>query len=418
MNILILGGDGYCGWPTALHLSARGHRVGIVDAYLKRLWECEAGTQSLTPIRTLPERLRTWQRVSGNKIDLFVGNITSYEFLSSTFVEFQPQAVIHFAEQPSAPYSMVDRQHAVFTQFNNVIGTLNVLFAIKELVPDCHLIKLGTMGEYGTPNVDIEEGFIEIEHNGRKDLLPFPKQPGSLYHLTKVHDSHNIMFCCKAWRLRATDLNQGVVYGTMTEEVALHEALINRFNYDALFGTALNRFCAQAAIGHPLTVHGSGRQTRGFLDLRDTVRCLELACLNAPAPGEYRVYNQFTQQFSVLALAEMVEQAGRKVGLDVQIAHIPNPRVESEQHHYNAKHTKLTSLGLQPHWLGDSLLDSLLNIAVKYKSRIDTSCIMPRVNWRDVRNPGQGAEEAVGALSLMRAVAAPDTLLAASHVQA
>jgi UDP-sulfoquinovose synthase len=387
MNILVLGGDGFCGWPTSLHLSKRGHSVAIVDAFLKRRWESELGSESLTPIHSLSERVRAWERVSGNNIKFFVGDITSFEFLSSVFQEVKPDAVVHFAEQPSAPYSMIDRDHAAFTQVNNVVGTLNVLFAIREHAPACHLVKLGTMGEYGTPNIDIEEGFIEIEHNGRKDTLPFPKQPGSFYHLTKVHDSHNIAFCCRIWKLRATDLNQGVVYGTMTDEVALDESLINRFTYDAVLGTALNRFCVQAAIGHPLTVHGAGGQTRGFLDIRDTVRCIELACINPPAEGEYRVFNQFTEQFSVLQLAELVQAAGQKLGLDVQIAHIPNPRVELEEHYYNAKHTKLASLGLKAHLLSDSLLDSLLNIAMRYKSRIDTSQLMPQVNWRRARNP-------------------------------
>ena len=386
MNILVLGGDGFCGWPTSLHLSASGHSIAIVDGFLKRSWERELGSESLTPIQSLSERVRAWERVSGKKIECFVGDITSYQFLSSVFHEFTPDAVVHFAEQPSAPYSMIDRDHAAFTQVNNVLGTLNVLFAIREFAPACHLVKLGTMGEYGTPNIDIEEGFIEIEHNGRKDTLPFPKQPGSFYHLTKVHDSHNIAFTCKIWKLRATDLNQGVVYGTMTDEVALDESLINRFTYDAVLGTALNRFCVQAAIGHPLTVHGAGGQTRGFLDIRDTVRCIELACLNPPAEGEYRVFNQFTEQFSVLQLAELVQAAGKKLDLDVEVSHIPNPRVEMEKHYYNAKHTKLASLGLQPHLLGDSLLDSLLNIALRYKSRIDTSHLMPQINWRQVRN--------------------------------
>ena len=240
--------------------------------------------------------------------------MNDYEFLSGVIENFQPDAVVHFAEQRSAPYSMIDRKHAVFTQVNNVVGTLNLLFALRELRPDCHLVKLGTMGEYGTPNIDIEEGYIRIEHNGRSDVLPFPKQPGSFYHLSKVHDSHNMMFACKIWGLRATDLNQGVVYGTVTDEVVLDEALINRFDYDDVFGTVLNRFCAQAAVGHPLTVYGKGGQTRGFLDIRDTVRCIEIACLNPAKPGECRVFNQFTEQFSVLELAEMVQAAARKLG--------------------------------------------------------------------------------------------------------
>jgi UDP-sulfoquinovose synthase len=242
------------------------------------------------------------------------------------------------------------------------------------------------MGEYGTPNIDIEEGYIAIEHNGRKDVLPYPKQPGSFYHLSKVHDSHNIMFCCKIWGLRATDLNQGVVYGTMTDEAALDEALINRFDYDEVFGTVLNRYCVQAAMGTPLTVYGKGGQTRGFLDLRDTIRCVEIACLNPAAHGEFRVFNQFTEQFSVLELARMVETAGKELGLEVRVDHIPDPRVEAEQHYYNAKHSKLIELGLKPHLLSDSLLDSLMNIALRYRDRIDTSKMMPKVYWREARN--------------------------------
>jgi UDP-sulfoquinovose synthase len=242
------------------------------------------------------------------------------------------------------------------------------------------------MGEYGTPNIDIEEGYIAIEHNGRKDVLPYPKQPGSFYHLSKVHDSHNMMFACKAWKLRATDLNQGVVYGTLTDEVAMDEALINRFDYDEVFGTVLNRFCAQAAIGHPLTVYGKGGQTRGFLDIRDTVRCIEIACLNPAARGECRVFNQFTEQFGVLQLAEMTAAAAKELGMQVEIEHLADPRVEAEEHYYNAKHSKLIDLGLKPHLLSSALLDSLLNIALKYKDRIDPSLMMPRVNWRYTRN--------------------------------
>jgi UDP-sulfoquinovose synthase len=386
MKILVLGGDGYCGWPTALYLSKRGHHVAIADNFCRRLWDHELGAQTLTPIRPLPERLRTWFEVTGNAIEAFVGDVTDFEFLSGVIGEFEPDAVVHFAEQRAAPYSMIDRQHAVFTQVNNIVGTLNVLFALKELRPECHLVKLGTMGEYGTPNIDIEEGYIKIQHNGREDVLPFPKQPGSFYHLSKVHDSHNIAFCCKIWGLRATDLNQGVVYGTVTDEVQLHEALVNRFDYDEVFGTALNRFCVQAAISHPLTVYGKGGQTRGFLDIRDTVRCIELACLHPAAQGEFRVFNQFTEQFTVLQLAQMVEVAAKKLGLSVTINHLPDPRVEAEEHYYNAKHSKLVDLGLKPHLLSDSLLDSLVNIAVQYRDGIDTAVLMPRVNWRSSRN--------------------------------
>jgi UDP-sulfoquinovose synthase len=356
--------------------------VAIVDNFVRRQWDHELSAQTLTPILPLADRLRIWNQLTGNVIDSFIGDITDYDFLASFIRDFQPEAVVHFAEQRSAPYSMIDRKHAVFTQVNNVVGTLNLLFAIRELQPDCHLIKLGTMGEYGTPNIDIEEGYISIEHNGRKDVLPFPKQPGSFYHLSKVHDSHNMMFTCRIWGLRATDLNQGVVYGTMTDEVALHEGLINRFDYDDVFGTVLNRFCVQAAIGYPLTVYGKGGQTRGFLDIRDTVRCIEIACQNPAGRGECRVFNQFTEQFSVLQLAEMVKTAGKELDLDVEIDYLPDPRVEAEEHYYNAKHSKLIDLGLKPHYLSDSLLDSLVNIAIRYKDRIDMSLIPPRVNWR------------------------------------
>ncbi|HWO31413.1 MAG TPA: NAD-dependent epimerase/dehydratase family protein [Candidatus Acidoferrum sp.] len=386
MRVLVLGGDGYCGWPTSLYLSRRGHEIAIVDSFHRRLWDHELGAQTLTPIQPLPERLRTWQQLTGKSIESFVGDVTDYGFLSDVFRAVEPEAVVHFAEQRSAPYSMIDRQHAVFSQVNNVVGTLNVLFAIKEFQPACHLVKLGTMGEYGTPNIDIEEGFIKIQHNGREDVLPFPKQPGSFYHLSKVHDSHNIHFCCKIWGLRATDLNQGVVYGTLTEETAIDDVLVNRFDYDEVFGTALNRFCVQAAIGHPITVYGKGGQTRGFLDIRDTVRCIELACSHPAKPGEFRVFNQFTEQFSILDLAHMVQTAAKKLGVTVGIDHVPDPRVEAEEHYYNAKHTKLAELGLTPHPLSESLLDSLMNIAIQYRHRIDASLLLPRVNWRNPRN--------------------------------
>jgi UDP-sulfoquinovose synthase len=386
MRIAVLGGDGYCGWATALYLSAQGHSVVIVDNFLRRLWDHELGAQTLTPIRPLTDRLNVWHELSGKTIEQYVGDVTDYDFLAATIKEVEPEAIIHFAEQRAAPYSMIDRKHAVFTQVNNVVGTLNVLFAIREFVPDCHLIKLGTMGEYGTPNIDIEEGYIRIEHNGRSDVLPFPKQPGSFYHLSKVHDSHNISFACKIWGLRATDLNQGIVYGTLTDEVAMHEALINRFDYDEVFGTVLNRFCIQAAVGYPLTVYGKGGQTRGFLDIRDTVRCIEIACLNPAMRGECRVYNQFTEQFSVLELAKMVQASARELGMKVELNHLPDPRVEAEEHYFNAKHSKLIDLGLEPHYLSQSLLDSLVNIALKYKDRLDPALILPRVDWRQTNN--------------------------------
>jgi UDP-sulfoquinovose synthase len=386
MRIMVLGGDGYCGWATALYLSGKGHSVAILDSFSRRQWDRELEVQTLTPIRTLPERLEVWRQLTGNTIELFAGDVTDYDYLCSAIKDFRPDATVHFAEQRSAPYSMIDRKHAVFTQVNNVVGTLNLLFALRQFQPDCHLVKLGTMGEYGTPNIDIEEGYLAIEHNGRKDVLPYPKQPGSFYHLSKVHDSHNIMFACKIWGLRATDLNQGVVYGAFTGETALDEALINRFDYDEVFGTVMNRFCVQAAIGHPLTVYGKGGQTRGYLDIRDTVRCIEIACLNPASRGEFRVFNQFTEQFSVLEIARMVESAAKELSLPVKVNHLPDPRVEAEEHYYHAKHSKLTDLGLQPHLLSLSLLASLMQLALKYQDRIDRSLFLPHVNWRNASN--------------------------------
>ncbi|MEH1820059.1 MAG: NAD-dependent epimerase/dehydratase family protein [Nostoc sp.] len=381
MKVLVIGGDGYCGWATALYLSNRGYEVGILDSLVRRHWDNELGVETLTPIALIQQRLQRWQDLTGKSIDLFIGDITNYEFLHKTLQQFQPNALVHFGEQRSAPFSMIDREHAVLTQVNNVVGTLNLLYAMREDFPDCHLVKLGTMGEYGTPNIDIEEGYITIEHNGRKDTLPYPKQPGSMYHLSKVHDSHNIHFACRIWGLRATDLNQGVVYGVLTEETGIDELLINRLDYDGVFGTALNRFCIQAAIGHPLTVYGKGGQTRGFLDIRDTVRCVELAIANPAEAGEFRVFNQFTELFSVGELALMVKKAGNAIGLNVEINHLDNPRVEKEEHYFNAKNTKLLDLGLQPHLLSDSLLDSLLNFAIKYQERVDRKQILPKVSW-------------------------------------
>ncbi|QLE54671.1 NAD-dependent epimerase/dehydratase family protein [Nostoc sp. TCL26-01] len=381
MKVLVIGGDGYCGWATALYLSNRGYEVGILDSLVRRHWDNELGIETLTPIAPIQQRLQRWQDLTGKSIDLFIGDITNYEFLQKALHQFEPNAIVHFGEQRSAPFSMIDREHAVVTQVNNVVGTLNLLYAMKEDFPDCHLVKLGTMGEYGTPNIDIEEGYITIEHNGRKDTLPYPKQPGSMYHLSKVHDSHNIHFACRIWGLRATDLNQGVVYGVLTEETGMDELLINRLDYDGVFGTALNRFCIQAAIGHPLTVYGKGGQTRGFLDIRDTVRCVELAIANPAPSGEFRVFNQFTEQFSVGDLALMVKKAGNSLGLNVEINNLDNPRVEKEEHYFNAKNTKLLDLGLQPHYLSDSLLDSLLNFAVRYQKRVDKKQILPKVSW-------------------------------------
>ena len=383
MRILILGGDGYLGWPTSMHFSRRGHEVHALDDYLRRRAHTEAGTDSLTPIlASLPARAKAWRDVTGLEIGVTEGDLLDWEVVERVFREFQPEAIVHYGEMPSAPYSMIDREHAAFTQTNNVIGTLNVLFAMTELTPHAHLVKLGTMGEYGTPNIDIEEGFITIQHKGRSDTLPFPKMPGSLYHLSKVHDSHNIQFACRIWGLRSTDLNQGVVYGIETDETTLHPSLATRFDYDEVFGTALNRFCLQAVIGHPLTVYGKGGQTRGYLNIVDTLWCVELAVQNPPEPGEYRVFNQFTEQFSILDLARQVHDAGSAYGLPVEVRHLDNPRVESEEHYYNPAHTKLLDLGLEPHLLSETLIESMFSAIERHKDRVILDHIMPSTRWR------------------------------------
>ncbi len=391
MRILVLGGDGYLGWPTSLYLSRRGHDVVVVDNFAKRDWEQEVGVQPLFPVPTLRSRLRAWHELAEIDIPARIGDLQDYRFVESLFSEFEPQAIVHYGEQPSAPYSMIGQPQATLTQVNNVVGNLNVLFAMRDRAPDAHLVKLGTMGEYGTPNIDIEEGFIDIEHNGRSDRLPFPKQPGSLYHLSKVHDSHNIMFACKVWSLRATDLNQGVVYGVETEETGLDDRLATSFHYDDVFGTALNRFCVQAVADHPLTLYGRGNQTRGFLNIVDTLRCVELALLNPAERGEFRVFNQFTEQFSVSQLAGLVKEAAAEMGMNVRIDHLPNPRVEMEDHYYNAKHTKLLDLGLEPHQLSETLIDTMLGKIRRFRERIDTALFAPRATWR----PKEYAEPAL-----------------------
>jgi UDP-sulfoquinovose synthase len=379
MRVLVLGADGYLGWPTALYLSARGHDVGIVDNFARRGYDHELGAGSLVPIFSMKERLATWRHISGQEMEAFVGDLTDAPFVDEVIERFEPEAVVHFAEQRSAPYSMIDRRHCVYTQVNNVVGTLNLLYALAEHAPDCHLVKLGTMGEYGTPNIDIEEGFIEITHRGRTDLLPYPMQPGSFYHLSKVHDSHNIRFACRIWGTRATDLHQGIVYGVQTDETTLDPVLATRFDYDAVFGTVLNRFIVEAVIGQPLSVYGSGGQTRGLLDIRDTLACVELAVQNPAEAGEYRVFNQFTESFSVMQLAEHVARLSPK---STTIEHIPDPRVEKEEHYYRAAHTKLLDLGLKPHLLSDTLIESLFHVVEKHSARVDRSAIPPTVNWR------------------------------------
>jgi UDP-sulfoquinovose synthase len=384
MRVLILGGDGYLGWPTAMYLSTQGHHVMIVDNLAKRQWEAEVDAAPLQHVPTLRHRIRVWREVTGHEIAVAVGDIAeNHRFVYQAFEEFQPDAIVHYAEQPSAPYSMMGRDHAAYTQRNNVVGTLNVLHAMRKYSPEAHLVKLGTMGEYGTPNIDIEEGWIEVEKDGRSDRLPFPKVPGSFYHLSKVHDSHNIHFACRVWGTAATDLNQGVVYGIATDETELHPELVTAFHYDAVFGTALNRFCAQAVAGVPLTVYGAGGQKRGFLNIRDTLECVRLACENPAAPGEFRVFNQFTEVFSVLELAEVVREAAAHLGYTATIDHIENPRVEAEEHYYNPRNDRLLQLGLQPRLLSEELVETILLKIAEHAEGLDRSTITPRVRWRE-----------------------------------
>jgi UDP-sulfoquinovose synthase len=380
MRILVLGGDGYLGWPTALHLSARGHEVTVVDNLVRREYDREMGVDSLVPIASLDERVACWEQISGHAVNVRIGNLTDAAFTYRVVAECTPDAIVHFGEQRSAPYSMIDREHAVYTQVNNVVGNLNVMYAIQEINPDIHLVKLGTMGEYGYPNIDIEEGFIEITHKGRTDVLPYPKQPGSFYHLSKVHDSHNIMFGCRIWGLRATDLNQGIVYGQSTTETDLDPLLATRFDYDGVFGTVLNRFCVQAVTGHPLTVYGAGGQTRGMLNIRDTLACVTLALENPAERGEFRVFNQFTESFSVRDMAQMVQ---RVCPTRVDIAEgLANPRVEHEEHYFHAANTKLLDLGLQPHLLTDEVIKGILELVEEHRDRVDVRAIAPTVQWR------------------------------------
>jgi UDP-sulfoquinovose synthase len=389
LRILILGGDGYLGWPTALHLSVRGHEVAVADNFVRRDWDDELGVESLVPIASLHERVRTWASLSGKEFPIYVGDLCDGDFVEEMVRDFDPDTIVHYAEQSSAPYSMLDRQHAISTQMNNVVGTLNVLYAIAAHNRDIHLVKLGTMGEYGTPNVDIEEGWLDLTHRGRHDRVMFPKRPGSFYHLSKVHDSHNIEFACRIWGLRATDLNQGVVYGQETEETVLHPALATRFDYDGIFGTVLNRFSIQAVLGHPLTVYGHGGQTRGIINIVDTVQCIRLAAENPAAAGEFRVFNQFTEQMSVREIARTVAAAFPG---ECTIEEVENPRVELEEHYYRAAHTGLLDLGLVPHVLSDTLIDSLFRIVDRHKDRVALEAIRPTVQWRATASALAGAQ--------------------------
>lgn len=381
MKILVLGGDGYLGWPTAMHLSEHGHEVMVVDNYLRRNVSREEDSEALFETPNLQVRAAKWEDISGKKIRVMIGDIADWTFIAEVFQVFTPDALIHYAEQPSAPYSMKTRATAALTFQNNLMATFNVIQAVKQFCPECHIVKLGTMGEYGTPNIDIEEGWLEVEHKGRKDKFLFPRQAGSLYHTTKVLDTDLLWFYVRMWDLKVTDLMQGPVYGFITNENQGHEDLYPFFNYDEIFGTVINRFMVQAVAGYPLTVYGKGGQVRGYLNIKDTLQCLRLALENPADQGELRIFNQFTETLSVNDIAAKVKASGARLGLDVEIKSIENPRKEAEEHYYNPSHTGLMDLGLEPHYLTDEAMDEMMTAILKYKDNIDTRKIFRGVKW-------------------------------------
>jgi len=381
MRILVLGGDGYLGWPTAMHLSAQGHEIAVADNYLRRRLCREEQVDFLYEVPDLNERTALWQSVSGHHIAAHIGDLSQWDFVTEVFEKFSPQAVVHYAEQPAAPYSMLNRQAATLTLHNNLSVTANVIFAVREFCPDAHIVKLGTMGEYGTPNIDIEEGWLEVEHKGRKHTFLYPRQAGSLYHTTKIMDTDLLWFYVRTWGLRVTDLMQGPVYGIFTAETQHDERLLPFFSYDEIFGTVLNRFVVQAVVGHPLSVYGKGGQTRGYLNIKDTLNCVRLSLENPADRGELKIFNQFTEAFSVNDLAEKVREAGNQLKLNVKIEHIENPRIEAEAHYYNPIHTGLLDLGLKPHYLSKEVLLEMMEFVIQYKGLINKDQIRRNVKW-------------------------------------
>ena len=383
MRIFIAGIDGYLGWPLALYLSARGHDVGGADSYLRRRWVEEMGSWSATPVPPMRERQQIFSEHQGRELPFWEGDLANYDLVDRIFREFEPEAVVHLAECPSAPFSMIDVHHAVLVQTNNITTTLNLLFAMRDLRPQTHLVKLGSMGEYGTPNTDIPEGFFEMEFRNRRDRAPFPRQAPSWYHWSKVHGSNNIMFASKIWGLRATDVMQGVVFGLRIDEMGDDPRLITRLDFDEAFGTAVNRFCCQAVIGHPLTPFGSGGQKRGFIPLRESMQCLTLALENPPQSGEYRVFNQFAEVFDIMELASSVQNVAVELGLDAEVRNLENPRAEMENHYYNPDHQQLFDLGYRPTQSVQAEVKSIIQELMNYKDRIDQKreVLVPDVRW-------------------------------------
>lgn len=383
LKVLITGMDGYLGWVLAQYLASRGHEVGGVDNFSRRAWVSEMQSQSALPIASMAQRLEAYEERWAYRPYFQEGDLRDWDFVLQVFQEFQPSAVVHLGECPSAPFSMIDVHHTTFVQQNNVIGTLHLLYAMRDISPNAHLVKLGTMGEYGTPDIDIPEGFFDVEYRGRQDRLPFPRQAGSWYHWSKVHDSNNVSFACRIWGLRATDIMQGVVYGTRVDEMEGDARLLTRFDFDQSFGTVINRFCCQAVIGQPITPFGKGHQKRGFLPLRDSMQCLTLTIENPPASGEYRVFNQFENAYSVSELAETVRDVADTFGLEAQIRAVENPRLEAEEHYYNPDHQHLLELGYQPTRDMKAELSLMFDDLLSHRDRIIThqDVLLPDIRW-------------------------------------
>jgi len=394
MNILILGGDGYLGWPTAMYFSARGHNVTVVDNYFRRNACTELDVGMLYPVPTLQERAQIWYDQTGHEIKVVIGDLSNPEIIRSLFdgrVRYQwavhnaytgqPETVLHYAEQPSAPYSLLDYKHANITISNNLLVTNNLMFALRDFSPETHVVHIGTMGEYGTPNIDIEEGWLEIKHKGRKDKFLYPRQASSMYHTTKIMDTDLMWFCVRMWNLRVTDLMQGPVYGMETDESVIDPRLMTLFNYDEIFGTVVNRFITQAIVGYPLTVYGKGGQTRGYLNIKDTLQCVDKSVHTPAQSGELRIFNQIMETFNVLELAELTQRVGHKLGYAVSIKNIENPRKEAEEHYYNPTYQGLQDIGVVPHFLTEDVMEGMFHVVAQHKANIREDVIFRGVRW-------------------------------------
>jgi len=383
MKVLITGIDGYSGWPLALHLLGRGHEVVGVDNFVTRRRVREVGSWSATPIPTFPRRQAAVREILGKEIGFHRGDLSNYEFVHRVLDQERPDAIVHLAEQRSAPYSMIDVHHAVETQVVNLTGTLHLLYAMRECSPETHLVKMGTMGEYGTPNIDIAEGFFDVEFRGRKDRLPFPRSAGSWYHWSKVFDSGDVMFATRIWGVRATDVMQGVIYGIRTPEIT-DDRLLTRFDFDETWGTALNRFIAQSVVGLPITPYGRGEQRRGFIALEDSMQSLRIAVEHPPKTGEYRVFNQFDAAYSVNELAEVTHRVASELGLHPTIDHPPDPRVEAEQHYYHPLHDNLLALGYKRTRDLEEVIREIFHDLLRFRRRLEARrhVIQPTVQWR------------------------------------